>query len=107
VGVPGADGDGDADGDAVGVSLPDLTAAAGLTAAMGVSLLAPETGTRARWRCAVGAGDAVMGRRGGGGSRARNQGARAGVRWIRGAFGRDPRRGKGRGGGVRRGQAAQ
>jgi hypothetical protein len=36
VGVPGADGDGD--GDAVGVSLPDLTAAAGLSTAMGVSL---------------------------------------------------------------------
>jgi hypothetical protein len=36
VGVPGTDGDGD--GDAVGVSLPDLTAAAGLSAAVGISL---------------------------------------------------------------------
>jgi hypothetical protein len=41
----------------------------------------------------------VMGRGGGGGgsraSMAVNRGARAGVRWIRGAFGRDPQRGRG------------
>jgi hypothetical protein len=88
VGVPGADGDGDADRDkdAVGVSLPDLTAA------VGVSLPTPETG--ARWRCTAGADDAVMGRGGGGGgSKAWNHGARAGVRWIRDAFWRGGGRG--------------
>jgi hypothetical protein len=89
MGVPGADGD----GDAVGVSLPDLTAAG-----VGPTTAAGDGDGGAVEVCGV-----VMGRGGGGGSRASmagNRGARAG-----GTV--DPRLGKGRGGGVRRGQAAQ
>jgi hypothetical protein len=90
VGVPGADGDGDEDGDAVGVSLPDLTAAG----------VGPATGARDGDGGAVEVCGVVMGRGGGGGSRAPWQGTAAPGRG--GTV--DPRRGKGRGGGVRRGK---
>jgi hypothetical protein len=72
VGVPDADGD----GDAVGVSLPDLTAAG----------VGPATGVGDGDEGAVEVCGVVMGRGGGGGSRASmagNRGAR-GVQWIHG-----------------------
>jgi hypothetical protein len=73
VGVPGADGDGDADGDmdAVGVSLPDLTAAD----------LGPATG--------AGDGDGGAVEVCGGGRR-HSYGERR--RWIQGVHGGEPRR---------------
>jgi hypothetical protein len=77
VGIPGADGDGDEDGDAVGVSLPDLTAAG----------VGPATGAGDGDGGAVEVCGVVMGRGGGGGSRAPWRGTAApgrGVRWIHG-----------------------
>jgi hypothetical protein len=71
VGVLGADGDADGDGDAMGVSLPDLTAAG----------LGPATGARDG---DVGAVEVC------GGGRRHSYGERR--RWIQGVHSREPRR---------------